>query len=1777
MTIVLEGGEGVWGADAAERLDLIGRIGAHYLADRLAEDAGSGDAYHGTARFILDCLSAGQTAAIARAILADPALAPRFEIRLPERFVAGCDLPAAVLTAERATYFRNTVSDRPALLLANTGDDEEQSLRDITAVGAGDLQAEPGLWVHIAGGDLPIPDIHRKWWLRALSALQDLRFVPLDRYADFVLRTRELVEQEGLPIVHALGAALPALRLPRDRCYFEALPDAVRTHASRWRALFAAAHTKRACYLSKQTPSGGVLTEDDLRTAFARVRESIPGEYHDAVERFVQAPAGWTPASAELAECEWEGIKPLFDGLKRERFNLGQATLAFYDEGSPDELSDAEREYLARLSGRRTSAAELEEDQAFYTAHRDEMRQDRKLRSAWDRFIFGTPRETHDFLAGIFAALEGFPWETPARSRSLAVRVDRKHRRDLRDLNVDAGLFFAHRYRGLPAQLGRGVVFDLGELLNFDRIVEEWRTAGEGLNQTESKAALQLKFSVELEVVTEAGATEGYAAQFVWRFDPLRITCELGSDWPRLAERPLTACRISRERLSGKGKTQSLDLFDVRTLRAAYGQARGSLVPAFKPALDLASRWRRNLAEAEARALVSPGVAAELAVAFQAFEAAYSTAVREFRMLSTAAPSLEAQATAYGSLLDRVCQAVPGDRGRELLLRPLLEIGTITVDGGAPAAIVAPWHPIRLAAIRRAARRVTGLVRRLLESQEVRFADARLFFRDTLAELAQPTAPEVVLGWTNEQAHLLATTEAVGDYTLHEAPVVGREHGETNENPHDAATRVAELVERYLALHPHEQANLSVVLYNCDSAGLPVAVVGRLSALGDGEEGSRCQVVLRHRDGARLRRLYEEIVEASDADGDVLIASETTRDFMARLRIGIMADQAPPPDPRDGCPEDIVFLQDVIARHATVAWFPADAAPLAEDAVGPAYYSRRRPATRGDMRSVSYLCSPAQTGSAWAHLGAISALSRGELTADPSAHHLPARQLDFRDAATARIVEETHNLASWVANYDELLDRRQLLEQDVRVIRYKQSPAPGRNLIVSSRAPLGLLRSMLLARLGALNLGLPQGDLRTLADRFIDTANGLSGDIVLRAAKRGRSASELMGLVLSQHAISWELGRAESAWFFLDDYADWLGAREEQIADLLILTPTQGGNGQGLDVVVVESKYIEPSQLARKRKESARQLRTTVRRLSGAIGSQVPHLDRDLWLARLSDLLIDGMRLPSGSGLDLPALRRAIREGACPVSLRGYSHVFVSGPTEGPDLSACVVLEDDGAVGADMFQETFGRDLVRDLVRRFAADDDPVAVRRASGSSPWAHPGAVRPERAAPLALQPGQENAAATEPAAPMLAAPPVGEVPPAAGETGGGTERTGEAPEPVPSVAARVPATWFGDGAAPAPAPDPGASEWLRRVEVATRTALQQFQLQSKLLSASLTPNAALLKFQGSANLTVEQVLRRRTEFLTTHGLQLIGVQPEPGVVALSIARPERKVVTLAEAWQHWAPPTQGGNQSLLIGIREDDGRLLTLSPGSEHAPHTLIAGATGSGKSVLMQDIILSIAATNTPEEARITLIDPKQGVDYFAFEDLPHLDGGIIDQQEIALARIDALVEEMDRRYGRLRAAKTANLRDYNARVSAAERIPVLWLIHDEFAEWMMADTYKEEVTRAVGRLGVKARAAGIHLVFAAQRPEASVMPMQLRANLGNRLILRVDSEGTSEIALGDKGAERLLGRGHLMAKLEGGQGIVYAQVPYASPADLAAKVAQISAAAGQPRDERGKES
>jgi DNA segregation ATPase FtsK/SpoIIIE, S-DNA-T family len=1733
--------------------ELIGKVVASYLRDRLTEDDSTG-----VARYLLDCLSADQTAAVAKTILGDASLSTFVEIKLPIHFVGRHGLPAHVLTNERTTYFRNAACAKSALLVANTGDDEEQSLKELVPVGAAELYAHPGLWVNWAAEGLPILDEHRHWWVKALEGLLEVRSFALDRLASYILHTGLAID-DGQPVLAALGAALPALHFPKDTSFASSLTAKNAGHTSRWKALYAQVIRKRACYLVKHTPAQTLLLQDDLAGSFVKVKDSIPDGIHPTIQAFITAESGWNRQAADLAQCEWEMVRPLFDGLKKEKFNLGKATLEFYEERDEALLTADERDYLVRLrESNRTEAQD--EDENFYRRHRNELKEQPSLKSRWDRFIFGTPIETEDFLLGIALCLERlFDQDMASSKRRLKITCDRRTKKDLKELNEDTGLYFARRYRGLKSLFGNRVSWDVGDLVNFEALANQWRAATKPhVNKSAAKAALQLKFLLELEVELSTGTTETCFKQMVWRYDPNSIASEFPGDWMRLVEHPLMLCRVNREPVSGKGRYQSLDLRNVRTLYPAYGQDRGSFVSTYKKENDISLLWPTNLAKAQQDGLVSDAIASKLLTTFQSFQHSYETAIKGFAEEGLGCTGMVKQAEEYGALLDAVCRDAKGDRNRESLLRPLLQIGAVIVDGGRVTAIVAPWHPLRLSAMANKALQVTSLLRHLLTAENVFFGDPPMFFKELEAELAHPYYPEIVLGWHDKKPEMLSLTDHHLDYSLHESPVISNDgYDDTNESPAETSTLIVDLTKRFLSLYPHERANLSVVLYNCDSARLPYALVDKMNELHEDEDDMRCQIILRHRDGAKLRELYEKIIESSDSDADSFVSSEAAKDFMARLRIGIMADQAPVPDPKDGPPADMVFLQDVIARHAGMEWYGETCVPVNSETFIPARWSRRRPSPSDDMKSVVYLCCPVQTREGWSFITALTTFIRGDWDCIEGKRLLPARKLDFNDPQTASIFQEIHNLGNWVVNYDELLDRRQLMNQNVKVIRYKQGVTQGRNILISSTASLSLLRSMVMGRVKHLNLELSDAQCRDLTEKFINDANEISGDIVLRAAKRGRNASELMGVVLSRYMIRHELGATRRfGWYFLDDYAEWLGQREEQIADILALSPEQTPDGKlQLAVIVSESKYIEHTSLSAKRKESQKQLRDTVRRIHDALFGDPQRLDRDLWLSRFSDLMLNGIQFPANSPIDLSAWRKAVRSGECGIHMRGYSHVFVSGPSEAPECSDFVIV----AESEDSWQEVFSRTRLRELVLSYAKDVNPTPLRKANASEDiWNDQTYRRPSDRIQIVHRRKADEELSTGGNAPAASGGNASQ--PTTPTTSGMSTPTASsalpaAPTPTPAPQTPSAGAWPSQQVAQLIADYQGGSqdsaddeEWLRQIESKCKGALQQFQLQSKLLTKALTPNAALLKFQGSANLTVEQVLKRRSEFLTTHGLNVISVRAEPGVVAIAMARPNRRVLHLPDVWKRWNPNCTHGNHDLLIAVREEDSSPLFISPKS-NAPHTLIAGSTGSGKSVLMQNIILGIACTNTTAQAKIVLIDPKLGVDYFAFEGLPHLQGGIIDAQDTAIYTLNELVGEMNRRYSVLKENKVSNIFDLNRKSTATERLPFLWAIHDEFAEWMMTKEYSDAVSDIVGRLGVKARAAGISLVFAAQRPDANVMPMQLRANLGNRLVLRVDGEGTSEIALGEKGAERLLGKGHLAAKLEGASEIIFGQVPF----------------------------
>lgn len=217
--------------------------------------------------------------------------------------------------------------------------------------------------------------------------------------------------------------------------------------------------------------------------------------------------------------------------------------------------------------------------------------------------------------------------------------------------------------------------------------------------------------------------------------------------------------------------------------------------------------------------------------------------------------------------------------------------------------------------------------------------------------------------------------------------------------------------------------------------------------------------------------------------------------------------------------------------------------------------------------------------------------------------------------------------------------------------------------------------------------------------------------------------------------------------------------------------------------------------------------------------------------------------------------------------------------------------------------------------------------------------------------------------------------------------------------------------------------------------------------------------------------------------------------------------------------------------------------LSDGS--CCHLLIGGQTGSGKSVLLRTLISSLCHFHPPSAIRFTLVDPKRVTfGAFAASIAAHLTGPIFYDPEALLPALDDLVAEMESRYERMERCRAQNIDDYNA--LGGEQLARLVVVVDEFQDLIAAKALRQPFLDAVKRLGAKARAAGIHLILATQRPDKNTVPGEIKANLCGRIALRVQEAINSRIILDQGGAEALLGRGDLLANL--GHGVVRAQAP-----------------------------
>jgi S-DNA-T family DNA segregation ATPase FtsK/SpoIIIE len=256
-----------------------------------------------------------------------------------------------------------------------------------------------------------------------------------------------------------------------------------------------------------------------------------------------------------------------------------------------------------------------------------------------------------------------------------------------------------------------------------------------------------------------------------------------------------------------------------------------------------------------------------------------------------------------------------------------------------------------------------------------------------------------------------------------------------------------------------------------------------------------------------------------------------------------------------------------------------------------------------------------------------------------------------------------------------------------------------------------------------------------------------------------------------------------------------------------------------------------------------------------------------------------------------------------------------------------------------------------------------------------------------------------------------------------------------------------------------------------------------------------------------------------------------PVPGhsYVGIEVPNDEMALVSLREAVESEA--FQRSRKALSMALGQDVGGH-PITANLETMPHLLIAGTTGSGKSVCVNAIITCFLLHNTPDELKLVMVDPKR-VELTGYNGIPHLAGPVVVEMDRVLGALQWMTREMDKRYHSFAQIGARNIQDYNGRMQlqGGRKLPNIVIIVDELADLMMIAP--DETERTITRLAQLARATGIHMILATQRPSVDVLTGLIKANFPARVAFAVASNTDSRVILDQPGAERLLGRGDML--------------------------------------------
>ena len=337
-----------------------------------------------------------------------------------------------------------------------------------------------------------------------------------------------------------------------------------------------------------------------------------------------------------------------------------------------------------------------------------------------------------------------------------------------------------------------------------------------------------------------------------------------------------------------------------------------------------------------------------------------------------------------------------------------------------------------------------------------------------------------------------------------------------------------------------------------------------------------------------------------------------------------------------------------------------------------------------------------------------------------------------------------------------------------------------------------------------------------------------------------------------------------------------------------------------------------------------------------------------------------------------------------------------------------------------------------------------------------------------------------------------------------------------------------------------------------------LKRFKIDGDVIRTYSGPVVTTFEFKPAPHVKVSKILTLQDDLAMALRAKTIRIQaPVPGKDVVGIEVPNAKIDTIYLKEILESEIFMKASSPLTIALGKD----IVGNPfvtDLKKLPHLLIAGTTGSGKSVGINAMLLSLLYRNSPDTLRLLMIDPKM-LEFSIYNEIPHLLTPVITKPKQAIIAISNMVNEMERRYQIMSQSKTKNIENYNekAKKLGLDTFPYIVVIIDELADLMMNSG--KEVEFYIARLAQMARASGIHLLVATQRPSVDVVTGLIKANLPSRISYKVGQKVDSKIILDAMGAESLLGRGDMLFTPPGSSGLIRLHAPFASEDEIEAVV------------------